>query len=115
MPVYEYEPIDHDCLICEGRFECLQLINDSAHAFCPTCGMPCKRIVSKTQFRLPANIDSQRVADKGFTKYKKSGKGTWEKVSGEGADYIVGSQEDIDAVDAEKASKKKVIDLNKEP
>ncbi len=27
MPIYEYEPIDRDCLICDNRLELLQSIN----------------------------------------------------------------------------------------
>ena len=103
MPIYEYEPVNWDCLICNGRFEVLQSPNDEALSVCPTCGMDCRRVVSKAQIKVAKFHGHDHAATKGMTSYKKSGKGFWEKVAGEGVDAIVGSPEDIAAVEAESA------------
>jgi len=113
MPIYEYEPTDHDCLICEGRFEVLQAIGAEAFELCPTCGLPCKRVVSRATFKASVSADPDRAGKKGFATFKRAEKGVWEKIGGEGPDYMVGSKEDIAAVDAEKTPSKPVIDLDK--
>ena len=114
MPLYEYEPTDWDCLICNGRFEVLQAMSEPHLEVCPTCGMPCHRIVSKIQVRTKKYHGADEAGKKGFTTFKKTQKGVWEKVGGEGVDAIVGSPEDVEAIDAEKKPKK-VIDLDKDP
>lgn len=113
MPIYEYEPDDdRDCLICNGRTESMQGINDAPLEYCQTCGLGVKRVVSRASFNLKKGVAPEKAADKGFTTYKRAEKGKWEKVGGEGPDMIVGTKEDMAAVDAEKSAKpKKVIDL----
>lgn len=103
MPVYVYEPVEHDCGICDGRIEVVQGLNDEPYSFCPWCGFAVRRLVA------PAAIKVQRVdaspdqaAKKGFTTFRKAGKGVWERIAGEGPDAIVGTPEDIAAVEAEK-------------
>ncbi|MFY7883094.1 MAG: FmdB family zinc ribbon protein [Fimbriimonas sp.] len=113
MPIYEYEPIDRDCLICDNRLELLQSINGDSKTLCPYCGMDIKRIVSKAAFKMEKPTDADRAAAKGFTTYKRSEKGVWEKQAGEGADFLVGAQEDIAKIEAEKQAPAKVLDLDK--
>ena len=64
MPIYEYEPIDRDCLICENRLELLQSINGDSKTSCPYCGMDIKRIVSKAAFKMEKPTDADRAAAK---------------------------------------------------
>ncbi len=113
MPLYEYEPLSGDCLICNGRFESLQGVNDPPHTFCPTCGMDCKRVVSKAQVKVAKYHGDHHAGRKGFTTYKKVEKGVWEKTGGEGPDGIKGTPEDIAAVEAEKLKPAKKFDLDK--
>jgi putative FmdB family regulatory protein len=113
VPVYEYEPADHDCHICEGRFSTIQAIGDDPLQFCPTCGLECRRVISKASIKVSSGKLHSRADKQGFTTFKRAEKGVWEKTGGEGPDYLVGSKEDIAAVEAEKASPKKVIDLDK--
>lgn len=112
MPIYEYEPEGHDCLICNGRTEVLQPITDEPLKYCPTCGLEVKRVISRASFKLDKGASGDKAAAKGFTTFKKVEKGKWERVSGEGPDMIAGTAEDIAAVEAEKAPPKKVIDLD---
>lgn len=111
MPIYEYEPDDRDCLICDGRVEAMQGINDPPLKFCPTCGLEVRRVVSRASFKMQKGSSAEKAAEKGFTTYKRAEKGKWEKVGGEGPDMIVGTKEDISAVEAEKKPPKKVLDL----
>jgi hypothetical protein len=53
-----------------------------------------------------------KASKAGFTTFKRAEKGVWEKVGGEGPDALIGSKEDIEAVEAEKAPPRKVIDLD---
>lgn len=114
MPLYEYEPIDWDCQICRGRFEVLQGADEEHLNECPTCGLPCRRLVSKVQVKVRKYHGSDHAGRKGFTTYKKTQEGVWERIGGEGVDAIVGAPEDIAAVEAEKKPKK-VVDLDKGP
>jgi putative FmdB family regulatory protein len=113
MPIYEYEPVDRECLICEGKNEVIQGINDAPLEFCPTCGLEVRRIVSRASFRLNKEHAPETAAKKGFTTFKRVEKGKWEKIGGEGPDMIVGSKSDIEAVESE-SKPKKVIDLDQD-
>lgn len=104
MPIYEYELIDDDCLMCPGRFSAIQGIEDANLEHCPSCGLPCKRVVSQVSISMRQGLSASRAADKGFTTWKKVRAGEWEKVDGPGVDAIVGSKEDIAAVKEEKAT-----------
>jgi hypothetical protein len=66
-------------------------------------------VVSRASFKLTAKVDP---GDRGFTVWKRSEKGVWEKTTGSGADYLVGSKEDIAQLEAEKARPNKVVDLD---
>lgn len=116
LPIYEYE-LDEDqpeCQICTGRFEVLQEITEGALTLCPGCGLPCHRIVSRATFKVQKGGDAQKAADKGFTTWRRSKKGEWEKVAGPGVDAIVSTEEDKKAIEEEK-KKKKPLDLDPEP
>lgn len=90
MPVYEYEPDGHDCLICEGRLDVLQSASEAPLKYCPTCGLEVRRIISRPSFKLAGELPQMgKTGKKGFTTYKKAGDGYYEKVDGsEGPDVF---------------------------
>ena len=112
MPIYEYEPVDRECFICNGRVEFMQGILEAPLEFCPTCGLEVRRIVSRASIQLKRGTNPDKAADRGFTTFKRVEKGQWERISGEGPDMIVSSKEDIAAVEAEEHPAKKVLDLD---
>ncbi|OWU64396.1 MAG: hypothetical protein CBB60_010015 [Armatimonadetes bacterium Cent15-Ar3] len=112
MPIYEYEPVDRDCFMCPNRIEVIQEIGADAYKFCPYCGLDVKKVVSSATFKIGVSTKEDDAAKKGFTTYKRAEKGVWEKAAGEGPDIITGTKEDLKAVEAEKAPKPKVLDLN---
>jgi putative FmdB family regulatory protein len=111
MPIYEYEHKAAPPESCETRFEVLQKASDDALSICPNCGAEVKRVVSHAQFRTKTDHSPDRAAAKGFTTYKKSGEGVWEKTGGEGVDAIVGSEEEIQSV-KEESKPVKTFDLD---
>lgn len=106
MPIYEYEPTSHDCLICPNRFEVLQGIQDAEFAFCPTCGLPCRRVVAAVSIKIKKAGNADKAARKGLSTFKRAQKGVWEKVAGPGVDVIQGSPDDIAQVEEEKKPRK---------
>ena len=113
MPIYEYELDETEaaCQICPGRFAILHNLNDAAAPHCPTCGLPCHRVVSPARFIRPIAANPAAASKHGLTTYKKVGEGQWEKVDGPGVDAIVGTPEDKAAVATEKT---KLLDLTSE-
>ena len=111
MPIYEYDLSDGECQMCPGHFEVLQSLDEDALEHCPGCGLPCKRVVSRVSFSMRTSADPDSAAKKGFTTWKRARKGEWEKLAGPGVDGIVSSDEDKQAIEAEK-KKPKVIDLD---
>lgn len=88
MPIYEYEPCDRNCLICNGKIEVMQGVNDPPLKHCPYCGLEVKRVVSRASFNLKKDASPEKAAAKGFTTFKKAGDGRWEKMAGDGPDVI---------------------------
>lgn len=111
MPIYEYEADGFDCLICGGRFETMQGIHERPLEFCPTCGLEVRRVISRASIKIGGKVDFDRAARRGLTTWRKSGRGTWEKVAGPGVDVIQGTEEDIAAVQAEDKPPK-TLDLD---
>lgn len=109
VPIYEYEPVDHDCLMCEGRVAAIQGVDEQALEFCPDCGLPVRRVVTSASFKISGG-KSDRSGQRGFTTWKKVEEGKWEKVSGPGVDMIVGDPRDVQAV-KEESKPKKIVDL----
>lgn len=67
--------------MCEGRVEVLQAIQDEALAYCPFCGMEVKRVISKASIKVLKATDPEAAAKRGFTTFRRAGKGVWEKVA----------------------------------
>ena len=114
MPVYEYEPKNHDCLMCEGRVDVIQGVNEEPLAYCPWCGLDVKRVISRATIKVGEAPSDDKAGRKGFTTFRRAEKGVWEKIGGEGPEILAGTKEDMDAVEAEKAQPKKVIDFDAE-
>lgn len=97
VPIYEYEPVDHDCLMCPNLVMAVQGVNDEPLQYCPDCGLEVRRIVSKAAFKLSKGGPDE-AAKRGFSTFRKAEKGVWEKVAGPGVDGIV-LEEKLDGSD----------------
>ena len=95
MPIYVYEVILEDGEPGH-RFEVEQKMSDSPLTHHPTTGQPVRRVIqpphivsqySDTGMKNKLN-DEKKLDQLGFTKYVKSGDGTYEKRSGKGPDTI---------------------------
>lgn len=84
MPIYEYAPEGHECLICDGRVEVMQGIKDEPLKFCPTCGLDVKRLISRPAFKIDSGVSADKAAEKGFSTFRRVGHGQYEKIAGEG-------------------------------
>jgi putative FmdB family regulatory protein len=82
MPIYEYEPVDRDCLMCEGRIEVIQGIKEDALQLCPYCGMSVRRLISRASIQVSKKVSPDQAAKKGFSTFRRAEKGVWEKVAG---------------------------------
>ena len=93
MPFYTYQCATDDCCdkCCDG-FEMLQRLNAEPVTLCPVCGNKVKKVISAPNVVAgKAHLTSDKAAEKGgFSKYKRDGKGVYEKVTGKGPNYISG-------------------------
>lgn len=93
MPIYEYQATtERSCPACADRFEVFQSFSESALEACPECGAPVERVFSAPTIhgagRSGEVLSNKSLAEKGFTKYVKSGDGYYEKAAGKGPDVI---------------------------
>ena len=90
MPIYEYTAADRGCAYCEARFDLLQKMSDDALTQCPQCGAPVMRIISAPSVAVGgAHLTQASHAEKrGFTQYRRTAKGVYEKAYGKGPRYI---------------------------
>ncbi|MGL4461408.1 MAG: FmdB family zinc ribbon protein [Planctomycetia bacterium] len=93
MPIYEYEPTgDPGCPTCREKFEVVQRMADEPLVACPDCGAAVHRVFSTPSVHGATAGDkitsNKNLAEKGFTKYVKSGDGHYEKVAGKGPTVI---------------------------
>jgi predicted nucleic acid-binding Zn ribbon protein len=90
MPLYVYQVLEEDG--SEGEvFEVLQEMSEPALTHHPNNGKPVQRLLgmpSTMRKYAPGNISDQRLDRLGFTKYERSGKGTYEKTAGAGPQVI---------------------------
>ena len=90
MPLYVYQVIEADG--SEGEvFEVLQEMSEPALTAHPETGKPVQRLlgVPATMRRFgPGNLSNKSLEQKGFTRYERSGKGTYEKTAGVGPRII---------------------------
>ena len=90
MPLYVYEVIMPDGSDGE-QFEQLQSMSEAVLTVHPETGEPVRRVFGTpnaprawTDSQGKAKVSDKNLAAKGFTKYVKSGDGTYEKTAGSG-------------------------------
>ena len=90
MPIYEYQPATgQHCDFCLDGFEILKKTSDPQLSQCPECGAPVERKISAPNVGKPGpSLDPANIEKHGFTQYKKSSKGVYEKTAGKGPDVI---------------------------
>lgn len=94
MPTYVYEVVTPDGTQGE-RFEVSQSMSDPPLARHPESGKPVKRIITPpniagryTEATATKSTSDHNLERLGFTKYVKSGDGTYEKTAGKGPNVI---------------------------
>lgn len=102
MPIYEYEPDDRECLMCEGRVEVLQAIDENPLRYCPYCGLEVRRVISKASIRVDKTPSAEVAAKKGFTTFRRAGRGVWEKVAGPGEEGAPKGDKAVDVDDLDE-------------
>ena len=91
MPIYEYKPASAEqCPHCDGGFEQLQKLTEDKLTHCPVCGSACTHVISapNVQSGQAHEMKESNLEKKGFTQYKKIGKGAYEKTTGKGPSHI---------------------------
>lgn len=86
MPIFEYESSNPgDCLHCRDGFERLHKAGEAPLATCPVCHQAVRRIVSAPSLaKSSPSLNPRNIENHGFTQYRKSGEGTYEKTAGKG-------------------------------
>jgi len=81
MPIYEYitSVPEKACDYCREVFEHLEKINDRRLVVCPKCGRPVRRCISAPSINTTMTNLDDRAKSAGFTKFKRLGKGEYEK------------------------------------
>jgi len=93
MPLHEYVPVEGPgCALCCYGFERLQRLSDPALAACPACGGAVRRVIGAAQVVAGQDhvLREDHIARHGFTRYRRIGKGLYEKTAGHGPDTISG-------------------------
>ncbi len=80
MPIYLYKAIQDGCEYCRGGFEEMQSMRDKPLTQCPQCGAKVKKCPSLCSGFTPL-LSNGNLRDKGFTKLKNKGNGTFEKLT----------------------------------
>ncbi|MEM1028562.1 MAG: FmdB family transcriptional regulator [Planctomycetota bacterium] len=94
MPVYVYEVVLPDDEVGQ-RFEVMQPMSDPVLTHHPTTGQPVRRVIQApniagqwSESGARAALSDRNLAEKGFTKYVKTGDGSYEKTVGDGPQEI---------------------------
>lgn len=80
MPIYIYKTAAQGCGHCRVSFELVQSMKEDPLSVCPRCGQPVKRIPTTVSGGVP-KLSNGNLRDLGFTKMKKRGDGTYEKLT----------------------------------
>jgi|SRR5215470_1853389 len=94
MPLYVYQVIEDDG--SEGEvFEVLQSMKDPPLTRHPETGKKVKRLLGLphvpgglSEMKMKANLNASNLEKHGFTQFRRSGKGTYEKTAGQGPNVI---------------------------
>ena len=81
MPIREYAAVDPEksCRRCKAGFEEVESVDASALECCPECGSPVQRQISAPSVGPSDSGLHDRAKNAGFTTYRKSSKGEYEK------------------------------------
>lgn len=90
MPIYEYRASgERHCEFCGDGFEIQQKISAARLTQCPRCKAPVKRQISAVSIaRSGPSLERDNLEKHGFTQYKRSSQGVYEKTAGKGPDVI---------------------------
>ncbi len=94
MPIYEYKPKhEKGCDFCSEGFELIRKISEPTVLVCPKCGVAGKRVLSAPNLaKSGPSLEPANLEKHGFTQYRKSGKGVYEKTAGKGPNVISGDE-----------------------
>lgn len=86
MPIFEYQcKTGAGCGKCSSGFEHLKKSGEPELSHCPGCGAPVTKIVSAPSIgKASPSLDPKNLERHGFTQYRKSAKGVYEKTAGKG-------------------------------
>lgn len=92
MPIYEYQTSANGCPYCRERFEVFQRVSEPTLTVCPHCGQPCQRLISAPHVAIGGAhlLKEKHFSEHGFTQYRRTEKGKYEKTAGPGPDKISG-------------------------
>jgi putative FmdB family regulatory protein len=81
MPIYEYQTKDpaQSCPHCREVFDCIRKLSDPPLLHCPECGADIKKLISAPAVGASKSNFDDQAKSAGFKKYKKLGKGEYEK------------------------------------
>lgn len=90
MPTYEYKASgERSCDTCRCGFEIIRKISDPELQRCPDCNEPVSQVISAPGIaRSGPSLDPANIEKHGFTQYRKSAKGVYEKTAGKGPRVI---------------------------
>ena len=90
LPIFEYKAsTERHCEYCVAGFEALKKPGDQELGLCPRCEAPVRRTISAANVgRSGTELSTANIEKHGFTQYRKSGKGVYEKTAGKGPDVI---------------------------
>jgi len=90
MPVYTYQAAGEEhCVYCVEPFDRRQKVDAPRLQACPECGSPLRRVMTPPNIAQSGpSLNEDNIAKHGFTRYRKAGKGVYEKTSGRGPDVI---------------------------
>ncbi|MBD8526537.1 FmdB family zinc ribbon protein [Pseudomarimonas arenosa] len=90
MPIYRYQANHAGCPHCQPGFDEMQRLSDPELSACPQCGAAIRRVICAPALAIGGShlLSEKKIGEKGFTQYKKIGKGVYEKTAGKGPDII---------------------------
>jgi putative FmdB family regulatory protein len=90
VPIYVYQSTEEPgCPTCNPGFERLQKLRALPLNRCPRCGATVRRVISAPNIASQgAELSERNIERHGFTQYRKTEKGVYEKTVGKGPDLI---------------------------
>ena len=90
MPIYLYQAeAGTGCAYCTEPFERRHKIDAPRLAACPECGVALRRVITPPNLvAAGADLSESNVEKHGFTRYRRAGKGVYEKTAGQGPKLI---------------------------